>query len=78
MDPLKEAKSILVWYFKMLAEKTGIQWNSDNECEVENSVDEILRAAGMETNERIKALQAQIDALEGRLARIEAAAKSGV
>jgi hypothetical protein len=76
MDPAKEAKSKLVWYFRMLAQKAGIGWTGDNECEVESIVDEILRAASTETGEKILAIQEQIEALQDQLAKIEAAVKS--
>lgn len=75
MDPAKEAKSKLVWYFRMLAQKAGIGWTGDNECEVESIVDEILRAASAETGEKILTIQEQIEALQDRLAKIEAAVK---
>ncbi|MFA5873636.1 MAG: hypothetical protein WC832_06695 [Anaerolineales bacterium] len=74
MNPIEKAKSTLVWYFRMLAQKAGIHWSGENEYEVENVIDETLRAARMETDEKIKALQEQIEAMQGRLARIEAAA----
>ncbi len=75
MDPIQKAKSTLVWYFRMLAQKAGIQWDGDNEAEVEDIVDDVLRAASWETDEKIKTLQEQVKDLQGRLAKIEAAVK---
>jgi len=74
MDPAKEAKSKLVWYLRMLAQKAGIGWTGDNEYEVESIVDEILRAASTETGEKFLTIQEQIEALQDRLAKIDAAA----
>ena len=76
MDSVKEAKSKLVWYFRMLAQKAGIGWTGDNECEVESIVDEILRAADMLADEKNQTMQKQIESLQGRLDRIEAVLKT--
>lgn len=42
------AKGTLIHYFRMIAEKAGIKWDSDNEAEVGGIVDDILDAAKYE------------------------------
>ena len=42
------AKGTLIFYFKMLAEKAGINWDTDNEAEVGGIIDDILDAAKSE------------------------------
>lgn len=43
---------------------------------VENIVDEILRAAGLQADEKTQTMEKQIESLQGRLDRIEAAPKT--
>jgi hypothetical protein len=44
MDYEAKAKSNLKYYFRLLATKQGIRWDSDNDAEVEAIVDYILDA----------------------------------
>lgn len=39
------AKSYMVHYFKVLFERSGINWNEDNESEIESMVEAIVAAA---------------------------------
>lgn len=41
----EEAKRTLKFYFRLLAEKSGMNWDSDNDAEIEASVDLIIDAA---------------------------------
>lgn len=41
----EEAKRTLKFYFRLLAEKSGINWDSDNDAEIEAAVDLIIDAA---------------------------------
>ncbi len=41
----KQAADTLAWYFKKVFEEAGLQWNSDNDMEVRQIVDDIIQAA---------------------------------
>lgn len=45
MSKEENAVSIAVWYFKLLAEKTGGWWTEDNEQEIREFVKSIIAAA---------------------------------
>jgi hypothetical protein len=45
MDPKERAKELLIWYFRLLAEKCHLHWDSDNETEIAGAVDSLVRAA---------------------------------
>jgi len=55
MDQRAKAKDLLTHYFRLIAGKTGIYWDANNDAEVEAIVDEIIEAAKAE----IVALQRQ-------------------
>lgn len=47
MDPLKQAKDSLVFYFTQIFNKAGLQFTEDNKSEVEQIID--LTVAGVES-----------------------------
>jgi len=49
----KQAKVLLSGYIQMIMRKTGLQYDSDNQYELEAIVDEILAAAADEAAEEI-------------------------
>jgi hypothetical protein len=44
----------LVWYFRLLAEKVGLEWNCDNEVEIAEAVDCLVDAAVQQALTTIK------------------------
>lgn len=40
----EEAKKYFLYYFRLLAEKSGVHWDSDNDTEIEAAVDLIIDA----------------------------------
>lgn len=51
MDKRTYAKRYLTHYFRLLAKASGIQWDSDNEAEVECIVDFIIDTTKAELRE---------------------------
>ena len=49
MNKKMEAKDIAKYYFRLIAEKVGIDWNSDNDMEIERLVDLIIAASREDT-----------------------------
>lgn len=45
MDKAEKAKQLLRGYFKMIAEKAGIRWDYENDCEIDWIVKLIIEAA---------------------------------
>lgn len=45
----EEAKRYFLYYFRLLAEKSGMNWDSDNDAEIEAAVDLIIDAAKEES-----------------------------
>ena len=45
MSKREEAKRMLKFYLRMIAENTGINWDSDNDAEIEKAVDLIIDAS---------------------------------
>lgn len=45
MGKREESKRYLKHYFRLLAEKAGVNWDSDNDAEIESAVDLIIDAA---------------------------------
>lgn len=41
----EEAKRYFLYYFRLIAEKSGMNWDSDNDAEIETAVDLIIDAA---------------------------------
>lgn len=44
-DRKEQAAHTLIWYFKKVFEKAGLQWDSDNDAEMRGIVDDIVQAA---------------------------------
>jgi len=42
---MEKAKSLLKFYFKYLFTKTGLEWTSDNDAEIDDIVDDIYADA---------------------------------
>jgi ketosteroid isomerase-like protein len=57
------AKETLKHYFRTLAEKAGVPWNSGNDAEIEEAVDDILAAAAYAAG---RAAEAAVLELHGR------------
>jgi len=53
----ERAKSLLVHYFRLLAKKSGVYWDSDNDSEVGDIVDFIISATLQESRESLKLQQ---------------------
>jgi hypothetical protein len=51
------AKSTLVHYFRLLFEKSGINWHSDNRVEIEEIIDLIIDAAKAEIRAEMQPAQ---------------------
>jgi hypothetical protein len=49
-----KAAHLLVYYFGLLARKAGVNWNSDNETEIEIAVDHIAHAIAAEVASQIE------------------------
>lgn len=47
-----EAQVVLVHYFKTAFQAAGLNWNADNEQEVESAIDAIIRAAAHTKGQR--------------------------
>lgn len=45
MNKREEAKRYLVYYFRLIAERAGLNWDSDNDAEIEVAVDLIIDAS---------------------------------
>jgi hypothetical protein len=41
----KIAAETLAWYFKRVFEKSGLKWDSDNDAEIRQIVDDIIQGA---------------------------------
>lgn len=41
----REAARLLSYYFRLIAKKSGVNWDSDNDAEVAQIIEEILDAA---------------------------------
>ncbi|WP_206457910.1 hypothetical protein [Anaerovorax sp. IOR16] len=39
MDKKEEAKKILRYYFRLIAENAGVRWDSDNDAEIDCAID---------------------------------------
>ena len=42
---MEYAKKILKYYLKMVWEKSGLKWDSDNDAEIDNMVENIIEEA---------------------------------
>jgi hypothetical protein len=74
-----QAKKYLVYYFRLLAKKSGVGWDSDNEGEIAMIVDFILAAAADEVRAQKDDGDAANEALDDyryRRAQAEAWAKA--
>jgi hypothetical protein len=49
----ERAARLLKHYFRLIAQKSGIKWDSDNDSEIEQIVEAILDAASEKTDEAI-------------------------
>lgn len=49
MDHKHEAVKLATYYFRLIAREAGINWDSDNNAEIEALVDFIIDAAVKET-----------------------------
>lgn len=54
MSARDQAKKSLVFYFRTLYQKCGINWDSDNVAEIEDIVDDIIAATVEETLNEIE------------------------
>jgi archaellum component FlaC len=63
MDPIKEAKKLLVFYLRQASLGARIQ-ASDNQAEIEAIIDLTVKAATKEMREEIERLEARINDLE--------------
>jgi hypothetical protein len=52
----EDAKRVLVHYFKMVADKIGMPWDSDYTAELHGIVDDIVEATVEEVDARIRAI----------------------
>ena len=44
MDKREEVKRMFRYYFRMIAKNSGINWDSDNEAEIDCAIDLIIDA----------------------------------
>ena len=44
-DTRTRAKAMLGYYFRLIAERAGVNWDSDNDAEIERALDELVEAA---------------------------------
>lgn len=42
MSNKQEAKHLLTYYFRLIAKRAGVNWNSDNDAEIEQIIDAIF------------------------------------
>jgi len=49
MDKKREALKLMQYYFRLIAKKAGVNWNRDNDAEIEAMLDYIIDAAVKET-----------------------------
>ncbi len=45
MDHEERAKSLMKFYFRLIAERAGVRWNFDNDSEIDELVDHLIAAA---------------------------------
>jgi hypothetical protein len=57
----QQAADLLKHYFRKLAEKSGMDWTSDNDTEIENVIEYLLDATQGQTDELIEAALADHD-----------------
>ncbi|MCC6458802.1 MAG: hypothetical protein IT328_27910 [Caldilineaceae bacterium] len=56
-----QAKNNLVYYMRLLAKKSGVGWDYDNDCEIETIVDDIIEAAAEQAAKKVlRALPANV------------------
>lgn len=52
MSNREEAKRYFTYYFRLIAEKADVNWDSDNDAEIEKAVDLIIDANKQEERTR--------------------------
>lgn len=45
MNKREEAKRMITYYFRLIAKNAGVNWDSDNDAEIEAAVDLIIDAS---------------------------------
>lgn len=48
MDSINYTKRIFVYYFKLAFEAAGLRWDSDNQSEIEEAINEMVKALRVE------------------------------
>lgn len=49
MNAKREARKLMIYYFRLIAREAGANWDRDNDAEVEAMLDFIIDAAVKET-----------------------------
>lgn len=65
MDYANEAKRTLSYYLRTVWREAGLNWDSDNQSEVNGIVDSLIEAVDRKHEDRLASIQHRLNDLEG-------------